>query len=149
MDAAHIHLLLNHFPIIGTFIGTALVAWGLLRGQFAVKQTGLVVLIAMGLMGIPVHKSGEDAEHQVEEIEGVDHRLVHEHEDWGHMAFMAGNVTLLFSLLAFLAGLVSHNTKIISSLALIAALVFCVFAFQAGSTGGKIMHPEIRGEASH
>lgn len=149
MDGIQIHLLLNHFPIIGTFIGTVLLAWGMLRAQYAVKQTGLILLVAMGLIGIPVHISGEDAEHKVERLEGVDHHLVHEHEEWGGRAFLAGNITLLVALIAFVAGFFSHNTKVLSSVALIAAIITCAVMVQTGSTGGKIRHPEIRGEVSH
>jgi hypothetical protein len=37
MNATHIHLLLNHFPVIGTLIGSGLLLWGIVKKQDNIK----------------------------------------------------------------------------------------------------------------
>ena len=38
MDLTHLHLILNHIPVIGIIIGFLILAWGALRGYDEVNE---------------------------------------------------------------------------------------------------------------
>ena len=44
MDPAHLHLMLNHIPVLGTAFGMALIAWALFR-KMMVRTANLGGLI--------------------------------------------------------------------------------------------------------
>ena len=61
MDLAHIHLLLNHFPVIGTIIGGGLFLISLITNSDDLKRASLVVLLGIALLSIPTYMSGNGA----------------------------------------------------------------------------------------
>lgn len=48
MNAAHLHLALNHLPVIGSLFSALLLGWALLRSAYELKRAalGAVVLVA-------------------------------------------------------------------------------------------------------
>ena len=66
MDASHIHLLLNHFPILGTLIASGILLWGIYQKNHAIKMLAAALLVAMALIAIPVYLTGEPAEETFE-----------------------------------------------------------------------------------
>ena len=54
MNQTHIHLLLNHFPIIGTLIGSCLLLWGIIKKNGHTKSIAAFLLAVMALIAIPV-----------------------------------------------------------------------------------------------
>ena len=62
MDQTHVHLVLTHFPIVGTIIGIGIMAYGVLAKNDAIKKTALIIFILMALLTIPVFLTGEAAE---------------------------------------------------------------------------------------
>ena len=51
MNLPHIHLLLNHWPIIGTFIALALFVVALTTRKNEIKQVSFVLLALLALVG--------------------------------------------------------------------------------------------------
>ena len=62
MDATHLHLILTHFPIVGTIIGIGILAYGQFAKNDAIKKVALVTFILMAILTIPVFLTGEEAE---------------------------------------------------------------------------------------
>ena len=58
MNLAHLHLLLNHWPIIGTFIAFALYAISFLGKNEDLRRSGLIIFAAIALLSIPTFASG-------------------------------------------------------------------------------------------
>jgi len=54
MNPTHIHLLLNHFPIIGTLIGSAILLYSIIKKQNTGKNTGAFIIVVMAIIAIPV-----------------------------------------------------------------------------------------------
>jgi hypothetical protein len=52
MNDAHLHLVVNHFPIIVPIIGTLILITGVLIGSDTVKKTAFGVLILAALLCI-------------------------------------------------------------------------------------------------
>ena len=103
MNATHFHLLLNHFPVVGTLIGSLLLLWGIIRKQNTIKSVAAVILAVMAALAIPVFLTGEPAEESVEDLPGVSEALIGLHEDAATIAIWLMGITGLASLVALFA----------------------------------------------
>jgi len=142
MNPAAIHLALNHFPPILDFAALLVLAFGLFHRNTAVVRTALILLVLAGIMGVPVFLTGEPAEHMVRDLEGVNARAIHPHEDaadWAYWLLIAQGVLAL-------AALVMYRARDLPRWALVLILTVSVFAtlatFRTAYLGGKIHHPE-------
>lgn len=57
MTAAHIHLLLNHIPILGVLFGLLLL-YGTIKKTREIKKANLVTFIVAAILTVPVFFSG-------------------------------------------------------------------------------------------
>lgn len=148
MNEVHIHLLTNHFPIIGTLIAIGIVLYAFFANQKNIANTGFVVAIVMALLTIPTYLSGEGAEHAVEDLPGTSEYFLEEHEELGESAFW---LMLATGLLTVIALVVNSMRPVMSKLwtGLVLFALIATFALMAyvGYLGGKIRHPEIRSAA--
>ena len=97
MEGAHLHLLLNHFPVIGTIISTLVLIAGMVLKNDTIKKTALALVVFTALMTIPAFLSGEDAEEALKAIHQAPRDLIHEHEEMGDIGLWT---TLLTGLIA-------------------------------------------------
>jgi hypothetical protein len=81
MNAAHLHLLLNHIPALTCLFGFGLLLFGLLARQDAYQRVALGVFVIAGLATIPVYFSGEPAEAVVQTVTTLDEALIEPHEE--------------------------------------------------------------------
>ena len=65
MDFPHLHLLLNHFPIIGTMVGAGLLLTSFLVKSEDVWRSSLVVFVVMALLTIPTFMTGVGAQEKM------------------------------------------------------------------------------------
>ena len=103
MNPTHIHLLLNHFPIIGTLIGSAILLYSIIKKQDAGKVTGAFIIVIMAIISIPVLLTGEPAEESVEHLSGISKALIHDHEEASEKAFWLMEITVLRRDLEFIS----------------------------------------------
>ena len=149
MDATHLHLLLNHFPIIGTLIGTVLLIISLATKNEAIQKASLATIFLMALIAIPVFLTGEPAEERVEKLPGVVESMMEAHEEAAETAFWVMMVTGVISFVALLLQFLQHQiAKTVVILALIASLATSALMARTGYLGGQIRHTEIRSDAS-
>lgn len=145
MDATHLHLILTHFPIIGTIIGIFILAYGIYSKNESITKVALVTFIMMSILTIPVFLTGEEAGETVEKIAGVSENIIEEHEELAEKAiWLMGflGVIALVSLYAIFKKL--SFSKIITMVTLIVSMVTFGFFAQVGNLGGQIRHSEIR-----
>ncbi len=147
MDATHLHLALAHFPIIGTIIGAALLAYGQSFKNIEIQKVALATFIIMALLTIPVFLTGEEAEEAVEHLPGFSKQLIENHEELAEKAVWLMGILGGLSLIAFYAIIKKLSfAKILLWITLIVSLAtFGLFA-QVGNLGGQIRHAEIRTE---
>lgn len=147
MNAAEIHLMLNHVPILGSFVGLALLAWGLFRDHDTVIRTGMVLLVAFAVAGGATYLTGEPAEEIVEDAVGVTEAVIEEHEEfavWGLVGSAASGLAALAGLILFRGRRIGRGFATgVLLLTVVAAGTLSYTAF----LGGRINHPEIRGNA--
>lgn len=145
MDPLHIHLLLNHFPVIGTIIGIALLMLGFISKSDAIKRASLAVVFGVALLAIPVYLTGEPAEERVEKSVGVSKTLIEEHEDAAMPALIAVEVTGFVALIGLF---VSFRAPRFANVGFAAALILSLPTFwlmaRTANLGGQIRHVEIR-----
>ena len=146
----HQHLLLNHFPIIGTFIGLGLFLAGLIAKKEDLKKASLVIFSLMALFAIPAYTSGHAAFAVIQNDPGLSQTAVDAHQGAALIAFVLIEITGAF------AGLGLWQFRRVSRAASwILPAVLCFSFLTAGllvitgDTGGEIRHSEIRsGEES-
>ncbi len=148
MDATHLHLLLNHFPIIGTLIATVLLLISLTTKNEAIQKASLVIIILMALIAIPVFFTGEPAEERAEKLPGIAESIIEAHEEAAEAAFWVMMATGVISFVALLLQTAQHQTaKAAVILALVAGLVTSALMARTGYLGGQIRHTEISSNA--
>jgi uncharacterized membrane protein len=145
MNAAHAHLVLNHFPAIGLLIGLVILVVAQLRQNRDLGRAGMVTLVAIAVITIPVYLTGEPAEEIVEDMPGVSEEIVEEHEE---AALIGIVLTEIVGLIA-LAGLVAYRPpRTQPNWFLPALLLLCLIAVAwvgwTSSLGGQISHQEAR-----
>jgi len=149
MDSTHLHLVVNHFPIVGSFIGTVILIFGIILNSSGIlRKTSFILLIGVAIAALVTFYSGEGAEHAVEKIPGIAESYIEEHEDHGKLFLTAAIITGVLSALGLLyEHFAKRNFKLLSYAVIFAALATCLFAIQTGNSGGEIRHTEIRTDA--
>jgi uncharacterized membrane protein len=145
MNEAHLHLLVNHFPIIGTILGLGILITGMLLKNNSVKNTAYILFIIAAVFSAFSMGTGEGAEELVEDLPNIGKQIIHEHEEIAEKFAIIMYATGLLGLLSLYTSIKNHKlAKTISFITLILALFAAFFAKSVGTTGGKIRHTEIR-----
>lgn len=144
-NAAHAHLIFNHFPLIGFFFGLLITIFGIASKSKNGVRAGLIIFFVSALFTIPVYLSGEGAEEIMEALPGTDHALIHAHEDAALWTMILVQLTGVLSLggLIFSKRWRSPRHPMVL-LTLVIALIAASTAVRVNNLGGKIHHPEIR-----
>ena len=145
MNDAHLHLLVNHFPIIGTLFGLGILISGMLLKNNSVKNTAYILFIVAAVFSAFSMGTGEGAEELVENLPSIGKQIIHEHEEIAEKFAIIMYATGLFGLLSLYTSIKNHKlAKTISYVTLALAIFAAVFAKSVGTTGGEIRHTEIR-----
>lgn len=149
MNTTHLHLVLNHIPVLGSAFGLALLIFALWRRSEELKKAALGVFVIVALLAVPAYLTGEPAEDVAEPLPGVSKPIIEQHEQAATIAF-AGVVALG---VGALAGLVLfHRGKVVptwfGSLMLAVSLIVTGLMAWAANLGGQVRHTEIRPSAS-
>ena len=147
MNDAHLHLLVNHFPIIGTIFGFGILISGILLKNNTVKSTAYVLFIVAAIFVAFCMGTGEGAEELLEDMPSVGKQIIHKHEEMAEKLALILYVLGVISLGGLYLNFKKHTrAKLISYVALIVALAGVFLAQQTGTTGGEIRHTEIRSD---
>jgi uncharacterized membrane protein len=145
MNDAHYHLVINHFPIIGTIFGVGILIVGLVLKRTLLQNTAFVLFILSAFTGFLAMYTGEGAEEMVENLPTVGHNIIHEHEElaekFAALLYALGALSLVTLILQFM-----HNrfAKTATFLTLGLALLAVVLGKDVGTSGGEVRHTEIR-----
>lgn len=148
MDYPHLHLLLNHIPILGTVFGVVLLGIGLVIKNRSVEVTALVTLAIVALLTIPAYTTGEEAEHVVEHIQGISEHELEEHEEHAELSLwlmLGAGVLAILTLISYRG--MQHLRKIFTILTLVGSSLAFLSLIPLALHGGKIVHSELRGDA--
>ena len=81
MSWAHLHLALNHVPVVGLPIVLLLLAWAILRRSAELLKASFGLMILLAVVTVIVQLTGEPAEELVEGLPGVVESMVETHEE--------------------------------------------------------------------
>lgn len=140
----HAHLILNHFPIVGSLFALILLVYAVIKNSRELKWVSLWSLVILALITLPVYYSGLQAVTLVPDAPGA---IILAHRQ------RAETATIAFSILGAMGvlGLLSLNRSkgiapwFLVSLLAVAAIATALMAW-TGLQGGMIRHPEVRGE---
>lgn len=148
MNDAHLHMLVNHFPIIGLFFGIGILLFGVVKKNPLLINTAYIIFIFCMIMGKISMFTGEKAEDIVENL-GISHDLIHEHEELAEGFMKIFYLLGLTSILGLYANFKKHSKSLlVAYLAITIAIVTVILSKSVGTSGGEIRHTEIRENAT-
>lgn len=149
MDWTHLHLALNHVPVLGTPFLLGFLLWSWARRQSITLRFCLWMFVALAVASIAIKFTGDFAAEKVATSPEFDKTIIERHEQSADQAttgvFFMGIAAALVLFLSR-SGRATPNW----SLGLLVFLALATFALMARTAnfGGHIRHPEIRPAAS-
>jgi uncharacterized membrane protein len=150
MEASHIHVLINHVPLLGTLFGIILFISGLIFKNKSFEKAGLLTFIVVGLATIATYFSGGMAVGAIKKIAGTSRDAIHEHREMAETALYLMLGLMLASLTVMVVQWRSKNRKTgtMKGIVLVLALITFVFMSLVNNLGGKVRRPELRDEVT-
>jgi uncharacterized membrane protein len=147
MNEAHYHLVVNHFPIIGTIFGFGVLIAGLILKNKTVKNVSYVLFIVSAIFAYASIFTGGGAAGMVKGMPDITKPIIHKHAEIAQKLALILYALGVVSLLGLYTNIKNHSqAKLISFLALIIAGIAVYVGKDVGTTGGEIRHTEIRNE---
>ncbi len=147
MTLTHLHLVLNHFPVIGSFFGFFILLIGQFKKDSLIKKVALGIFIFNAIIVLPVYFTGEPAEDLVKQLSGVSESMIEKHEESAETALVfveiAGGISLLG--LFFFRNSHFYPKWFVMILGLI-SLLSIILIVRSANLGGKIRHSEVRSD---
>lgn len=145
MNDAHLHIVVNHFPIIGIIFGLGILVTGMVMKNNAVKNTAYVLFAVAAIFAAFSMGTGEGAEELVEDMPSVGKQIIHEHEEIAEKFAIIMYATGFFGLLSLFASYKKYRfATVFSYITLVLAILAGILTKSVGTTGGEIRHTEIR-----
>lgn len=145
MDWTHLHLALNHVPVLGTPFLLGFFLWSWARGQAVTLRFCLWLFVVLAVASIAIKFTGDFAAEALEKTPGFDKALIERHEQ---SADQATTGVFFMGIAAAVALFLSRGGRETPkwSLGLLALLALATFALmvRCANLGGHIRHPEIR-----
>lgn len=149
MNDAHLHMVVNHFPIVGTIVAIGILIAGLLNKNQSIINTAYVLFIIGAVFGILSMNTGEGAEELVEDMPGIGWKIIHEHEELAEKMALLLDVLGILSLIGFYFQYKNNpKQKLVSYTILILGIASLFVIQKVGTSGGEIRHTEIRNESN-
>jgi hypothetical protein len=142
---AHLHLIMNHVPTVGSVVALALLILGYARRNEHLKHVGLELLFVIAVLTLPVYVSGVAAHRELREIKEVSDDAIRIHQDVALFGFawmeFAGFIAWVALWQWRRRGAAARGLVPVATALLIVSLAVMG---RAANLGGEIRHPEIR-----
>ena len=150
MNNAHLHLIINHFPVLGSLFSLGLLMLAYLKRSGDIEFTAYSSLLLTGVLAMATFFTGEPAEQVVEHEPGVTESVIHPHEVAAKAAMIAAVSAGLLS--GFALWTVMKQGKTVSGPVRMGvgavALISTLSMANTARLGGEIRHTEIRDGAA-
>lgn len=144
INFAHLHLLLNHIPVIGTIIAVCLFLISFFGKNDDLRRSSLIIFAGIAFLTIPTFVSGFGAQASIAKQPDVSKALIERHEGAAMLSFWFMEIT---GALAIVGLWQFHRTSRPARWNVLAVLLFSVATVglmaRTGNTGGDIRHPEV------
>ncbi len=148
MNPAHLHLMVNHIPVLGTAFVAIVLAWAMVSRSRDLARFGLLATVVLAVVTIPVFRTGEPAEEFLEHEAWFDEDTAHEHEERAELGLIAILITGAGAAFALYLSRGDRPVHRGASAAVLAGVVLSAGLFGwSALEGGEIRHAEIHLEA--
>jgi uncharacterized membrane protein len=145
LNAAHLHLMLNHIPILGSIFITVLFIIALIYRNVFLQKVSLWSLAVVALFTAATYITGDKSQDLVQNLPGVSDTMLHLHEQAAKIGLLLMFVTGIIALGG--AFFYRHKPKLPRFLLTVVLVILLlnsgVFTY-IGFLGGQILHAEIR-----
>jgi uncharacterized membrane protein len=149
MNDAHLHLVVNHFPIIGPIFGLGILIVGMIFRNNSLKNTAYFLFIISAIFAALSMATGDGAEEIAEKLPEVTKHLIHAHEEMAEKLAIILYILGVISIEGIYLNFKKHsNSRIISFVALAIAVLSILVAIETGTSGGNVRHTEIRSDSA-
>ena len=142
----HLHIVLNHFPFIGTMFVLGLLIASVYMKNDGMRRVSLILFVVLGLLAIPTYITGAAAGWAYQGRPDMSNELLQAHRDAALMAFTFLGLT---ATVAWLVLWRERRYARVSNAGTYAVLGLGIVAFltvvETGSLGGTVLRPELRG----
>ena len=149
MNWAHVHIAINHVPVIGIVFGFLLLLYAMMKKTEEVKRISLGIFVIIALIVIPVYLTGGGAEEIVEHLPGVSESAIERHAESAFSTFVMVEVLGLLTLGGLLLYRRPQNlSNWFVLLSLILSILVGGLMARTANLGGQIRHTEIRSKST-
>lgn len=145
MNAAHVHLWINHLPVLGVIVGCVLLFLARMRKSADIEWAAMIILVVAALFAVPTYFSGGQAEGVVEHMPGVIEDFIAPHESMGMMLLIGA--VILGAEAAYGVWQMRGSGQVskgVSTTLLVLSLVVSGVAIYTAYLGGQVRHLELR-----
>lgn len=145
MNGAHVHLLVNHIPVVGIVLGSVALIWSMLRRSTDMKWGAVALFVVAGAVVWLAAESGDAAAELIKGLPGVRESDIHEHEMAADYAsfFVSAVAVAAIGMLA-VERFKPRFARAARMTLLILALFTCSIVVRTAYLGGLVRHTEIR-----
>lgn len=145
MNTTHMHLVLNHLPIIFPMVGILLLSIGIITKSDTSKKNSYLIFTLGAIATIATMYTGEAAEETVEHLQGINENFISIHEEAAETFAWASYFLGILSAGALFLQHKKHSfSQYMPYLIAITSFYALFLAQKAGNSGGQIRHTEIR-----
>ncbi len=145
MNDAHLHMVVNHFPIIGIILGFGILVTGIFLKNNSVKNTAYCLFIVGAIFAAVSMATGEGAEEIAENLPSVTDQIIEKHEELAEKLAIVLYALGVISIIGLFLNYKNHSKAIfVAYLAVLVAIAGIFLGKQTGTSGGEIRHTEIR-----
>ena len=145
MNDAHLHMVVNHFPIIGIILGFGILVTGIFLKNNSVKNTAYCLFIVGAIFAAVSMATGEGAEEITENLPSVTDQIIEKHEELAEKLAIVLYALGVISIIGLFLNYKNHSKAIfVAYLAVLIAIAGIFLGKQTGTSGGEIRHTEIR-----
>jgi uncharacterized membrane protein len=145
MNWAHIHIALNHIPVMWVILGFLLLLYAAVKKSGEIKKVSLGIFVIVAAIAIPVFLTGEAADDFVERLPGVSESIIERHEESALISLVVLAVLGVIGLVGLLLSRHSNNLPgWVVAVSLIVSTLCIGLVAKTANMGGQIRHTEIR-----
>ncbi|MFL2546815.1 MAG: hypothetical protein ACJ0SL_05570 [Candidatus Rariloculaceae bacterium] len=140
----HLHVLLNHFPSVGTVIALGLFITAYYLKSDDLKRVSLVLVLLLGLIAIPTYISGAAARWAIQGNDGISQEVITAHMDVALMSFTFLGIAGTLAWFALWQERRFSSAPAWNVIAVfVTSLISLMYMSRTGNIGGHINHPEL------
>lgn len=144
MSGAHLHLLVNHVPIIAACFALALIVASYFWAPDVLRRTAFVVLVATALAAAAADLTGDAASDAVRGLPGIKREIIHDHEEMAEKSFIVAEIAGVIALVTLIRARRRPLSRAETTVGLISAVVVSGMMAYTGLLGGRVRHTEVR-----